>query len=436
MLLLKKIGKIIGQPIGFALLGLVLQQCSSNRRIEHKNIKVNVNPYEKVSWSSVQRYKAALHLHTLQSDGYNSVKEVVDTYQRQGFKIIGITDHDWNYPNARIKWGQVSEEKASPFPEDPKPDNFPANTTWPWIDYGTPSPDSLKIIGIQAAELTFRHHINSYFSDYGVWYERTGSKAPYSGIEDNLGNVIFEDEQIFAVKRKKGLAILNHPDISDSKSWWERKPLEWYVQRFRNSSPEVLVGMEVTNMQNKEVIDGTAKALKYNESLWDQLLIRFMPSRPIWGFGADDMHSLDNVMDSFTVFLLDEFSENAVYNAMLNGQFYFCYSTRIINMLKDDPSLFPSIDKIEVDSKEANITISASNYDEIVWISGPEILQPIANYKTSNQPWDSGKVVGKGRMIELRGSDIKNYVRAELIRTSGNDIYRTFTNPFGVGASD
>lgn len=76
--------------------------------------------------------------------------------------------------------------------------------------------------------------------------------------------------------------------------------------------------------------------------------------------------------------------------------------------------------------------IATSDYDEIKWISTPENLEPLGKYKTSNQPWDLGRIVATGETLDLSTPGIKNYVRAELIRTSGGDVFRTFTNPFGV----
>src|SRR6056297_1286565 len=152
-----------------------------------------------------------LHLHTHQSDGFSSVKEVINTYHKAGYSIISITDHDWNRPNARVEWKQLSKEEKSPYPKNPKPYNYPANPTWPWEDYGVEKEDEGELLGIQGNELTFRYHINSYFSDYGVWYEKTGNKAPFGGIVDSKGNEVTEDMQILGIKEKKGLAIINHP---------------------------------------------------------------------------------------------------------------------------------------------------------------------------------------------------------------------------------
>jgi len=386
---------------------------------------VVLNPYQNVDWSGYSNYKAALHVHTMQSDGRYLPEEVIMTYRKAGFKILSITDHDWNRPNHHVKHGRIPKEKASPYPLDPKPYNFPANPTWPWSDYGGPEPAALGILGIQGNELTFRHHMNSYFSDYGKWYERTGKEAPYEGITDEHGNEIFEDDQLFDIKEKRGLAIINHPGVPDDRSWWDRKPLDWYVERFRNHSPDYLVGIEVTNTQGESE--------KYDEGLWDQLLARFMPERPIWGFGNDDMHELESVRDTYTVFILDSLTEKSVRDAMRNGQFLFCKSSRRINLKENEVSVFPKVEKIKVNQRRGVIHIKASDYDVIRWISAPDSLEEMDDYRTSNQPWSSGQIVYEGSIIRIRKlPDIKNYVRAELIRKVGDVTYRTFTNPFGV----
>lgn len=398
----------------------------------NNRLHVVFNPYEQVDWNSFSQHKAALHVHTLQSDGYHMLSDVVHAYRDAGFTILAITDHDWNYPNARVGWGHVPEEEASPYPADPKPDHFPANTTWPWTDYGGPDPDDLGIVGIEAAELTFRHHINSYFTDYGVWYERTGSEAPYGGIVDEEGNEIWEDDQLYDIRESGGLAILDHPGLSQSHGFWDRKPLEWYAERFGKHSAGYLIGLEVTNT------DRTAELRQreiYDEALWDQLLARFMPHRPIFGFGTDDMHRLDDVRDSHTIFLLDELNETTVREAMEAGQFIFTKSDIRLNFFEDEMSRFPVVSRIKVDHEKGTITIDASGYDTITWISAPESLEPLEDYKTSDQPWPMGTVVHEGETIHYRDvSGIQNYLRAEIIREENGERYRTFTNPFGLSS--
>jgi hypothetical protein len=385
-----------------------------------------LNPYEKIDWPTVGQYKAALHVHTLQSDGYQAVREVVHAYRKAGYHIVSLTDHDWNWPNARVTWGELPPEAASPYPREPRPENFPANTTWPWTDYGCAAPDALGLVGIEGNELTFRHHINSYFSDYGVWYERTGNRAPYGGIVDAHGDEVWEDDQLLAIRDKRGLAIINHPGISNEHAWWERKPLEWYVARYDHHPPHYLVGIEVTNCE--------PRYRDYDEGLWDQLLARFMPGRPIWGFGTDDMHNLSNVPQSHTTFLLHAPTVAQVRQAMVAGQFCFCSSTQRINYLEESPDAadFPALKKVTVDQTQGTIALEADRCDEVRWISAPESLEPVEDYRTSDRPWPLGRPVHVGRVLDYqRTPGIGNYVRAELHRRDGEHTHRTFTNPFG-----
>ncbi len=370
-----------------------------------------VNPYEDVDWETVQHHRAALHLHTLQSDGYHSLAEVLDEYHKAGFTILSITDHDNMEPNRHVERGRVPKEQASPYP-DPKPDDYPANTTWPWTDFGGPAPEALGMVGIEGNELSYRHHINSFYNGFG---------APSRDLD--------EDALLLEIKKRDGLAFLDHPGIDAN--WWTRQPVEWYVERFEKHGPEYLVGIEVTN--------GAVAVEKYDEGLWDQLLARFMPQRPIWGFGTDDMHALDSVRESDSVFLLDELNEATVRAAMETGRFYFRKSSRRDDFRERRPpeELFPLIKAIRVDAEAGTITIDASNYETIRWISTPESLEPVADYETSNEPWPLGRVVHEGKTLNYRNTpNLGNYVRIELQRQEGEDRFRTFTNPFGFAPAE
>ncbi|HTN07421.1 hypothetical protein [Agriterribacter sp.] len=412
---------------------LAIFSFSNAANTKKKNFAVS-NPYEHIHWETIQRHKANLHAHTLQSDGYHKVKVVAEAYKRAGYSILSLTDHDWNWPNARLSWGLISEEEATPYPLGGLPENFPANTTWPWKNYGSPSPEALGMLGIQGGELTFRHHMGSYFSDYGVWYDRTGNRAPYGGIVDKTGREIFEDDQLADIKKKGGLAIINHPGIPAKFEWFERKSLDWYVDRFKNNSSDCLVGMEITN--------NTPETETYDEGLWDQLLARFMPGRPVWGFGNDDMHTFETgrkgdhgggSKNTFTVFLLDTLTQASVREAMKNGSFYFCKSSRQSNLQFNDLDLFPSIQNIKIDENKGVISVEATNFDQIRWISSPVSLQPVEDYKKSDQPWPLGLLVHDGPTLNYKKmKGIKNYVRLELERKINGHSYRTFTNPIGI----
>lgn len=389
---------------------------------------VVLNPYDGVDWRTCGRHKAALHLHTLQSDGYHSVVEVVDAYRKAGFEIMSITDHDWNHPNARIEWKHLPPEKASPYPKGPRPANFPADPTWPWTDYGCAEPSTLGMVGIQGNELTFRHHINSYFSDYGVWYTRTGSRAPYGGIVDATGHEVWEDDQLLAIRDKGGLAVINHPGIPSLHAWWERKPLGWYVEPLSKTLGR-LSDRPGGGEQRAET--GSLRRRSLGST-----------AGPVYAAPADlgirqRRHASDEKRPPGVYGLfLDRLDQSTVRKAMESGRFCVCTSTKTIDYGKQpaDGSVFPKLVSVAVDETAGTIHLEVSDCDQVRWISSPESLEPVEDYKTSDRPWPQGRLVHVGDTLHYRQvAGLHNYVRAELCRAEGQDTHRTLTNPFGIG---
>jgi hypothetical protein len=394
---------------------LVCGGCSSDRP---GRIDVG-NPYEKVDWQTFSHYRADLHVHTLQSDGCHSVDEVVRAFHDAGFAILSITDHDAVVPNlcplrdaatqAQIDFGLFATERT-PYP-DPRPPTFPADTTWPWSDYGAQSPADLRMLGIEGAELTCTYHVNSFFSGYGV-------PPPCNEASPAL------DEELLEVARRGGLAVLNHPDT--------RQPPEWFAKLYRDHSAQSFVGVEIA-------ADEAATVDSY-VTLWDQLLGELMPSRPIWGFGTSDMHLLVQTRFAFTVFVLDELTPEKVKEAMQRGQFYSVVQPRMLNLSRDRglpyagqaayDGTYPQLRSIVVDRGAQKISIDARGYDEIVWISRPPSSERNAGAVT---PWPSGEVVQRGPVFDFSDRDSTlPYVRAELIRHTDDGPIRLFINPFAL----
>jgi len=160
----------------------------------------------------------------------------------------------------------------------------------------------------------------------------------------------------------------------------------------------------------------------YDEGLWDQLLARFMPERPIWGFGTDDMHSLSGVKLSYSVFLLDRLNDSNVRQAMETGQFYFTRANNSVSYLEGPPNIdvFPVVTNIEVCEEGNTVAISAENYTEIRWISVDEPADKI----------EKGNIVHRGPQVkldELRG--VGSFIRVEIENQAGV----TYLQPFGTG---
>jgi predicted metal-dependent phosphoesterase TrpH len=366
-----------------------------------------MNPYERVDWATFSHYRADLHVHTIQSDGCHHPEEVVRVYREAGFSILAITDHDSVSPNGcptrdaaspqQISMGLFTE--AHSLYPDPRPANFPADTTWPWTDYGARSPAELGILGIEGVELTCGHHRNAFFIDYGVINPCTPSI----------------NEQFREVARRGGLAVINHP---------EPRFKEWYYELYRDHSADYLVGMEIS----RGVDDATA--------LWDQLLADLTPSRPVWGFATSDMHFFRQTQFAFTVFLLDELTTDDTKEAMQAGRFYSVVGPGTMDLRESGRAAYdgtyPELRSISVDREAAVISIDAANYDEIVWITGRSAWRYTLDPETA-VAWPAGEIVHRGPVFNYSNTAAAlPYVRAELLRHTDNGPIRLFLNPFAL----
>lgn len=392
--------------VAFLLIGSAdtYGQRKSQKNNATETMTMILNPYKDVDWKTYKQHKAALHVHTLQSDGYHMVDEVVRTYRKAGFTILALTDHDKMEPNSQFARGRIDwstfDTAGTPFPKDPKPENYPFNTTWPWTDFGGPDPKDLGMVGIEGAEISYRHHMNSFFSSYGTGY-----------------TAVDEDEMLTGMQEAGGLAFFNHPGSPAPFSGGGQKSLEWYEGRFMKYPPTFLIGMDIT---------GGA----FTEGIWDQLLDRFMPGRQILGFATDDMHRLpqDAGKSPHTIFVLKNLDSASVRKAMEGGQFFFSRPSR-----RGATGEFPTVESMEFDDDKGTITINASKYDTIKWISAPRARQAAEDPTTHSQIWQGGEVVHIGKTLNYRQTpNIRNYVRAEIQRTEEGNTYRTFTNAFGM----
>ncbi|MFO7978209.1 MAG: hypothetical protein R6U64_06070 [Bacteroidales bacterium] len=329
------------------------------------------NPYQQVNWEHHQQYKASLHVHTTRSDGRLSPHEVVDRYHELGFHILALTDHNLlTYP-----WTEFSD----------------MNPHQGWFDrllrrnrdsaYEDRDPEALGMIDIQANELSSHHHMGSFFNAHirNVY----GEPDP---------ETVTEEESIGAVKQKDGIIMLYHPGRYDM-------TLQWYVDTYNNN--DHVFGMEIYNQGDRYPGD---------RRLWDAVLTATMPARPVWGYSNDDMHGASHLGRNWNVLILPELTHEATRKGLEQGLSYYIYSPE-----GHDAKGIPVIENIEVNSNEGTISIAATNYKRVIWIS-------------------KGQVIHEGTTIDLDElPQAGNYVRAEL-HGAGRVI--AGTQPFGISRLD
>ena len=514
---------------------------SSSRETE-TSLVLTLNPYSNVNWTTDGQFKANLHTHTTNSDGYYAPTNVIDRYHSGGYDALAITDHD--------------------------------RVTWPWMAYGR-DPQQLGMLAIAGNELSKNHHASSLFSTYqpvsylldnaldeianrgglatmchpshhwptifsvpgtrnpmndslrrvtradftaetwfrttksargilmGNYSEGVGNALNLELLPDNTVRVLFQppadqgtpvdmrsrlandwgintrDGQwhhlaatrvgsvislyldgrymkqtnttasfdlkgtFFYFGRDDRVAGLELDGDLDWPRLWSRglssneiynlsqrampgdlegPSQEGIVFEFDYQSAPIppVVLQYYTNLYSRhrrlfgiEVVTPSSD-FSLDRKLWDLLLDRMMPQRPVWGLAVDDMHTLVQFGVGWVVMLSPQLSEAAAKTALQNGAFYFSTTTRGSGNIPDITQV-PAINRISHDPENGLIQIEASTLgtplpeSAYAWISG-------------------GQTVHIGSTLNYRQvSGIGNYVRAEIQGTGG----KTFTNPFG-----
>lgn len=332
-----------------------------------KVVKVISNPYANINWDTVNFVKTATHNHTFYSNGsfeesewkdsaFDTVDERVQRYKDMGYGAVIITDHDY-----------VALEKVG------------GNYT----DSGI-----LKIYG---NEMSKAYHTLYY--GFGPYYDNKGAGTSVSnGMEGNIKNI---------QNMEDGIVYFAHPNRSSTdKDYW--------LNLFNKYS--VVYGMEVFNA-------GQAK-VNYSEDIWDYILTKSMPDRPIYGSGSDDAHSNSAAGTGWTVLLLrdEEMNSEGIMNALKNGNSFI--GSICVDPETDDGIMWdtvkgpvPQIQRINVDNEKGTITVTASDYYTIEWVSS------------------DGKVVGTGETIDLNANyGISKYIRVRIYGDNG----MIHSQPFGL----
>jgi len=365
------------------------------------------SPYAGVNWSN--QYKAALHLHTTNSDGNATPAQLLEELYRRGYDIVTITDHIQNIP------------PEDPWPNAITPDwvsitNGLTQTRYDEIAAGEGRGGRGMLMIPYTGEQSQHDHINTYFANYnnptGTVY--TTPAEIYAAMRETLQ----------AVQNLGGLARINHPsrytggaatsgpsggtggatgaNISNNPDTVNK-----YVDLFMDYS--ACVGMEIVNRQ-----DGDSAS---DRILWDNILKQTIPlGRNVWGFADDDYHgsasSTDAVLgSSFNMFLMSGLTQDAFRQAMVSGSFYAVakVAKRELGNGFIAAGSTPIITSIAVN--QATITMSAGNFNRIDWIS-------------------EGKVIGTGETLNVSTNpNVGVYVRANVMGLGGI----AFTQALGTG---
>ncbi len=338
-----------------------------------------LNPYEDINWETVKYYHGNLQAHTTFSDGSNDPHQIIDKYHEMGYHILALTDHDTDhhhvYPRPLYPWTELNDiyvqvkDKINPRYNETFGER--ANEEWQ-----NRNPAELGMLAIQGSELSFGHHIGSYFSDY-------------AGVEIN------EELYVEEVGRRNGLAIILHPGRYF-------RVASWYVDFFRKY-PHV-IGLEVYNQADRYPVD---------RAKWDFILHELMPDRPVWGFANDDTHNAAHFGWNRNVFLIPDLTHENVRKAMERGHLNLFIPIEAegrpdisIRNIKSDPGIL----ELSIDG----------DYHTIEWI-------------THNPVTFKSETVHTGHLLSIKDIPASaTFVRAVILSDGG----RTYTQPFGIMRED
>jgi hypothetical protein len=338
---------------------------------------ISNNPYADIDWGTINQFKGNFHTHTTQSndaaDGFTTAY-VVDKYHAAGYKILSLTDHDYN-----------------PYPWQLFPQFLPGVQAC--------DPQTLGMLAVPGNELS-KDNTNS-------WSERTGGQFNHHNdfFTGRQGQEFASLQESYAYTYVLGgLQIINHPgqywSIDNTYSETQKDGPGWHANNFQTFPS--LIGLEVYNQGNRRPND---------RILWDQILQRTMPHRPVYGYSCDDAHNNDQLFRNYNFMLMEDLSTYELKEAMCKGESYFCYEPAGTGEGKA-----PRISAINVDENNRTITIEANGL--VHWIYATDNTSSTASSARST-------VVGIGKTFCYEGYQ-GSYVRAFITNVFGE----TCTQPF------
>ena len=331
---------------------------------------ISNNPYADIDWTTINQFKGNFHTHTTQSndasDGFTTAY-VVDKYHAAGYKILSLTDHDYN-----------------PYPWELFPQYM---STVPARD-----PAALGMLAVPGNELS-KDNTNS-------WSERTGGQFNHHNdfFTGRQGQEFASLQESYAYTYALGgMQIINHPgqywSIDNTYSETQKDGPGWHATNFETFPS--LIGLEVYNQGNRRPND---------RILWDQILQRTMPNRPVYGYSCDDAHNNDQLFRNYNFMLMENLTTEELKDAMRKGESYFCYEPAGTGEGKA-----PRISAINVDETNKTITIHANGL--VHWIYATDKTSSAASSARST-------VVGIGNTFCYAGYQ-GSYVRAFITNVFG-----------------
>jgi len=253
------------------------------------------------------------------------------------------------------------------------------------------------VVALPGAEYTDTKHITGFFTE--LMQERLDDILG-SGSMNNPEHQYNTVEQILISEPTPEsvwpVSFIAHPgrykqEMSEDN--WQQKWVDTYLDMV--GAFDTLLGIEAITY-----------SFGYDDrELWDTLLEEAAPNRPVIGTSVDDIGEYDDADRGWVTFYLspEEFSpaeqeatHQSVFSAWASGRTSF-------STTKEPGAGAPIIEKIDRDETAGVLSIQASDYDVIEWVS-------------------NGDVIKWGETVEYQDtSAVGDYIRAQIITGDPQD---------------
>jgi len=343
--------------------------------------KIIINPYENVNWESWHKLEVDTHCHTILSDGNREPHNFIDEHHNNR-DALTMTDHDTGYIEPYLQEGVTGcypwTELASIYNDikemeatQQEGETYEDASEEPWEDR---NPDNLDMVAYPGVEASAIRHMNYQFCQF------------HAGENNNDVEYILDN-----VSGLEGLAHFVHPGRYTDDDPEDDLVYDYYLPLYKKY--DCLNAIEIFNWRVNHAND---------EYMWDNLLDKLLPQKPIWGIAGSDTHG-GYVHYTFTEFVLSDKTQEELKEAFRCGSYFAKNNRQDTNEYPD----IPDINSIDVNGTE--ITIDAETYDKIEWVQSKEVIETGDTINIEN----------------LSG----HYVRARVINEGEYDEGRCYTQP-------
>ncbi len=361
------------------------------------------DPYENVDWDSWNAYKTQLHCHSTASDGFLTVKEVIEKHYDLNYDIVALTDHGtlnlgWNVapetvPLMRyIKKDRTKMADIIPLTEEEYKAYINGTAESETRTHANGMIDVPLGNELNMATPFADCHLTGYFAEYG------------QGLAGVFGDYETPSK---GVMEKGGISMLSHVGeyvyIDKDSELHVGKPVDdYYATKFARLFMDYegsSVGMGINS--------ATDAHTRCDRILYDQVLQKTIPNGVVpWSFTFSDSHDGNSINYAYTMMLMPELSVDAFRKSMENGEFFSIshYSNGVeLNGMKEMPDFVekeveesksylldntPMVTRVTVNQENDTITIEGTNFNEITWVSNGNVIKRESNISSGTATLD------------------------------------------------